>query len=92
METAPSMTFTGPLHVGGPNVTLTGTAESIYHKIVELNPLYDAWQFPEYRSKMVALGLTQDILGAVPQKRHGQLEKRGGVSFCHWEKRRMDAC
>lgn len=91
MEMAPSMTFTGPLQVGGPNVTLTGTAESIYHKIVELNPSYDAWQFPEYRSKMAALGLTQDTLGAVPVKRHGQLEKRGGVSLSLHKRARKTA-
>ncbi|KAJ2974051.1 hypothetical protein NQ176_g6255 [Zarea fungicola] len=52
METAPSMTFTGPLHVGGPNVTLTGTAESIYHKIVELNPLISS--APYHRNGMAS--------------------------------------
>ncbi|KAF9879618.1 hypothetical protein CkaCkLH20_03161 [Colletotrichum karsti] len=37
-----SLTFTGPVVVGGPNVTLAGSAKSIYHQVVKLNPNYDA--------------------------------------------------
>ncbi|KAF6816039.1 secreted protein [Colletotrichum musicola] len=37
--------FTGPITVGGPNVTLSGTAESIYNQIMKLNPEYDGKDF-----------------------------------------------
>ncbi|KFY46403.1 hypothetical protein V495_02494 [Pseudogymnoascus sp. VKM F-4514 (FW-929)] len=35
------ITRVGPITPGGPNVTLTGTAESIYNQILKLNPSYD---------------------------------------------------
>ncbi|GKT87517.1 secreted protein [Colletotrichum tofieldiae] len=36
------MSFTGPITVGGPNVTLYGDASSIYEQILVLNPAFDA--------------------------------------------------
>jgi hypothetical protein len=56
------MTFTGPLTVGGPNVTLTGTAESIWGQLLEKNPNYDPWAFPEYQSRMAAKGITREMM------------------------------
>ncbi|RDW69001.1 uncharacterized protein DSM5745_08761 [Aspergillus mulundensis] len=35
------MTWDLQLYPGGPNITLTGTAEKVYAKITELNPNYD---------------------------------------------------
>ncbi|KAK1979338.1 hypothetical protein LZ30DRAFT_726557 [Colletotrichum cereale] len=39
------MTFTGPVTVGGPNVTLHGDASSIYEQVLALNPAFDAKAF-----------------------------------------------
>ncbi|CCF32520.1 hypothetical protein CH063_04896 [Colletotrichum higginsianum] len=39
------MSFTGPVTVGGPNVTLHGDASSIYDQILALNPEFDASAF-----------------------------------------------
>lgn len=47
LDTVPDMTFTGPIHVGGPNVTFTGTAQSVYQQIHAENPDYNPWKFPE---------------------------------------------
>ncbi len=51
---APPMTFEGPAFVGGPNVTLQGTAKDVYEQLRELNPNYDASEFPEYRERAAA--------------------------------------
>ena len=60
LDTAPDMTFIGPFHVGGPNVTLTGTFQSIYAQIHEANPDYNPWDFSEYREHMKELGISQE--------------------------------
>ncbi|TDZ15193.1 hypothetical protein Cob_v011875 [Colletotrichum orbiculare MAFF 240422] len=39
------MTFTGPVTVGGPDVTLQGDASAIHEQILALNPEYDAEDF-----------------------------------------------
>lgn len=39
------MIFTGPVTVGGPNVTLHGDASSIYEQILAINPEFDASAF-----------------------------------------------
>ncbi|KAK6225581.1 hypothetical protein QIS74_01628 [Colletotrichum tabaci] len=39
------MSFTGPVTIGGPNVTLHGDASSIYDQILALNPEFDASAF-----------------------------------------------
>ncbi|KAK1725329.1 hypothetical protein CaCOL14_005814 [Colletotrichum acutatum] len=41
------MTFTGPVVVGGPNVTLHGDASSIYEQILAINPTFNAEEFQE---------------------------------------------
>ncbi|KAJ0297354.1 hypothetical protein COL516b_010771 [Colletotrichum fioriniae] len=41
------MTFTGPVVVGGPNVTLHGDASSIYEQILAINPSFNAEEFQE---------------------------------------------
>ncbi|KAK1715642.1 hypothetical protein BDP67DRAFT_612662 [Colletotrichum lupini] len=41
------MTFTGPVVVGGPNVTLHGDASSIYEQILAINPFFNAEEFQE---------------------------------------------
>lgn len=79
------MTFTGPAVVGGPDVTLTGTAESIHAQLLQLNPQYDPWDFPEYQEKMAAQNMTRETWEAQAaglSKRSNQLTKRGWVCFC----------
>lgn len=74
------MVFTGPAVVGGPNITLTGSAKSIYFQMLEINPKYNANEFPEYRTKMAALGLP--LNGTITlANRDNDLVKRGGVSI-----------
>lgn len=45
--------FDGPITPNGPNITLTGTVESVYTQILALNPSYNPWEFPEYRKNML---------------------------------------
>ncbi|KAI9369596.1 hypothetical protein BJX61DRAFT_545413, partial [Aspergillus egyptiacus] len=54
------LVFTGPVYPGGPNITLTGTAQSIYEQLRKENPEYNAWAFPEYRERMAAMGITEE--------------------------------
>ncbi|KAL0931306.1 uncharacterized protein CTRU02_214041 [Colletotrichum truncatum] len=56
------LSFTGPVTVGGPNVTLHGTADAIYQQILELNPAYDPWAFPEYAEGLTSRGFTKNDL------------------------------
>ncbi|KZL86537.1 secreted protein [Colletotrichum incanum] len=42
------MSFTGPITVGGPNVTLHGDASSIYEQILALNPAFDSENFESH--------------------------------------------
>ncbi|KAK6353848.1 hypothetical protein TWF730_008271 [Orbilia blumenaviensis] len=76
LANAPPIVFTGPAFPGGPDVNITGTVEHIFAKLHEMNPKYDAWEFPDYQQEMARKGLTKDGpigLGA----RSGNLEKRG---------------
>jgi hypothetical protein len=74
------MVVTGPVFVGGPDVTFTGTAESVYHQILELNPNYNAWDFPEYQKKMAERGVTREAYEAPGiSKRSNVLSKRDYV-------------
>ncbi|GKT44629.1 uncharacterized protein ColSpa_04810 [Colletotrichum spaethianum] len=47
------MSFTGPVTVGGPNVTLHGDASSIYEQILALNPSFDARTFENHLSEHI---------------------------------------
>jgi hypothetical protein len=79
-KTAASMVVTGPVFVGGPDVTFTGTAESVYHQILELNPDYNAWDFPEYQEKMAERGVTREAYETTGiSKRSNVLSKRDWV-------------
>lgn len=71
------MEFTGPLVVGGPNVTITGSAESIYKQIKTKNPAYDAWEFPEYQERMAAKGIKRG-------ERHGVSKKTNSLTKRQW--------
>ncbi|KAJ6256462.1 hypothetical protein Dda_8324 [Drechslerella dactyloides] len=71
---APPITFTGPAVPGGPDVTITGTVEQIYSKLHELNPKYDAWDFPEYQKRMMARNGSKN---SSLEARGVSLEKRG---------------
>ncbi len=78
------MTFAGHAIVGGPNVTLTGTAQSIYEQLLEINPSYNPWAFPKYREQMARKGFTQDNFADAlsgPQRGANTLKKRDGVIF-----------
>ncbi|KAF3936363.1 hypothetical protein ABW20_dc0100440 [Dactylellina cionopaga] len=74
LKEAPAMVFVGPAVPGGPNVTITGTAEYIYGKLHEMNPKYDAWEFPEYQERMAQEGISRD---SPLEARSNQLTKRG---------------
>lgn len=54
------MEWEGPVFVGGPEVTLHGTAKSIYEQILKLNPSYDPWLFPDYVAEMAAEGINKE--------------------------------
>ena len=68
LDTAPDMTFTGPLHVGGPNVTV----QTIYAQIHKANPEYNPWDFDEYREHMNELGITEesDSISTLAKRQH----------------------
>lgn len=53
------MIFTGPVTPGGPDVELQGTAQEIYQQVLELNPSYDPWDFPDFQASMAADGVTK---------------------------------
>jgi hypothetical protein len=88
VDSAVPMTFTGQITVGGPNVTFTGTAESIWAQVLEKNPKYDPWEFPEYRQRMASKGITRETQnerfhrGPTP-KRDTLLSKRDAVNLLH---------
>jgi hypothetical protein len=79
------MSFFGPVIPGRPNVTLYGTAESIYKQVLELNPNHDPWDFPGYKEKMEARGISRESYGTTFDKR-GQLDARQKsvcfINFC----------
>lgn len=52
--------FHGVITPGGAEVNLSGTAENIYKQVLELNPEYDPWQFPEHVQYMESFGITKD--------------------------------
>ncbi|KAL2880760.1 hypothetical protein SGCOL_003787 [Colletotrichum sp. CLE4] len=54
------MTFTGPVTVGGPNVTLHGDASSIYEQILALNPSFNAEDFQESEGGLEARQTTNN--------------------------------
>ncbi|KAJ3940776.1 hypothetical protein N0V92_013900, partial [Colletotrichum tropicale] len=83
IENAVPLTFIGQAFIDGPNVTLTGTAETIYHQLLEINPAYNEWDFPEYRERMGALGFTKESLldfQHAPSADASKLRKRQHVS------------
>lgn len=80
------MEFVGPVAPGGPDVTLYGTAKEVYEQILELNPSYDVWAFPEYAKGLKADGLTRENIDHAELSINSsvvgrdQLEKRDSVS------------
>jgi hypothetical protein len=60
LDILPAMEFTGPVTPGGPDVILYGTAEQIYEQIIEVNPKYDVWDFPEYAADLESQGITRE--------------------------------
>lgn len=74
--------FHGAITPGGPEVHLSGTAETIYKQVLELNPEYDPWQFPEHVEYMKSLGITKDTPEAeagVVVMGHGVEARQGNV-------------
>ncbi|KAK4213210.1 hypothetical protein QBC37DRAFT_464315 [Rhypophila decipiens] len=73
------MFFVGQAVPGGPQVTLIGTAESIYKQVLELNPAYDPTAFPEWREHNPN-GVAADLQSAnVTSEATGPLVKRDGL-------------
>jgi hypothetical protein len=56
------MEFLGPITPGGPDVTLSGSAKDIYEQIIELNPSYDVFDFPEYVDALDSQGINRENL------------------------------
>lgn len=54
------MNWTGPIFPGGPDVTIQGTAKSIFDEIMSLNPHYSAFDFPDLVEEFAAEGITKD--------------------------------
>ncbi|KAK4448450.1 hypothetical protein QBC34DRAFT_381361 [Podospora aff. communis PSN243] len=76
------LVFTGRIEADGPNVTLSGDAQSIYNQILELNPNYDPTVFPEYIANQ------QIAADAMARKRSdaGALFKRDRIECGHGER------
>jgi hypothetical protein len=56
------MEFVGPITPGGPDVTLSGSAKDIYEQILELNPSYDVFDFPDYAADLESQGYSKSNL------------------------------
>jgi hypothetical protein len=55
-----AMEFVGPVTPGGPDITLSGSVKDIYEQIIELNPSYDVFDFPEYADALESEGLNRE--------------------------------
>jgi hypothetical protein len=83
------MEFVGPVTPGGPDITLSGSAKDIYEQIIELNPSYDVFDFPEYADALEFEGLNRENIETAnlttrnpSRDAEETLAKRGdGVSF-----------
>ncbi|KAL2068613.1 hypothetical protein VTL71DRAFT_14950 [Oculimacula yallundae] len=65
VETISTLEFEGPITPGGPNVTLSGTAKTIYKQIIALNPSYHMFAFPANAAALAADGLTRENIGSL---------------------------
>ncbi|KAK4208206.1 hypothetical protein QBC37DRAFT_392184 [Rhypophila decipiens] len=73
------MSFVGQVVPGGPQVTLIGTAKSIYEQVLELNPAYDPTAFPEWQEHNPD-GVAADLQSAnATSEATGPLAKRDGL-------------
>lgn len=82
-----AMEFVGPITPGGPDVILSGSAKDIYEQIIELNPSYDVFEFPDYVDALESQGInrenfeTADLTTRNPSvAARDALAKRDGVS------------
>ena len=76
------MSWTGSVFPGSPEVTLHGSAKSIYDQIMELNPHYSAFDFPDLVEEFAAEGITKENFNETfgePLATRG-LERRASVS------------
>lgn len=76
------MEFHGPITPGGPDVSLSGTVDTIYNQVLELNPDYDAWEFPDHVEYMTSLGIsknTTDDEATAILAHHTLAERQGNV-------------
>lgn len=62
IDTISALEFVGPVTPGGPDVTLSGSAKDIYEQILELNPSYDVFDFPESAASLEAQGINRENL------------------------------
>ncbi|KAF9879046.1 secreted protein [Colletotrichum karsti] len=83
IDEAVPLTFIGQAFVDGPNVTLTGTAESIYNDLLAINPSYNEWDFPEYQERMTALGFTKESLLELTHSGDASKLRKRGHTTCN---------
>lgn len=73
------MEFVGPITPGSSDVTLYGTAEEIYGQIMQLNPSYNVWDFPEYSESLTADGFTTADLDITNMSANPQTVSRNNL-------------
>ena len=90
--------FEGPAFVGGRDIRIEGTAQSIYARLLEINPDYNPWDFADYQADMEAQGITKEsqanqtsVAAAFASSDDSVLRKRdetkcevGGKSITNW--------
>ncbi|KAK5659017.1 hypothetical protein OQA88_1104 [Cercophora sp. LCS_1] len=54
-----TLQWQGPAFPDGPNITLSGTPESVHGGLLKVNPKYDAWDMPGYAEEAARLGLSR---------------------------------
>ncbi|KAL2073310.1 hypothetical protein VTL71DRAFT_10634 [Oculimacula yallundae] len=65
VDTISSLEFVGPIFPGGLNVTLFGTAQSVYEQIMALNPSYNVFDFPANTKDLEADGITRENIKSI---------------------------
>ncbi|KAK0643280.1 hypothetical protein B0T16DRAFT_391830 [Cercophora newfieldiana] len=55
-----TLMWMGPVFADGPNITLSGTPESVYKQLLKINPKYNAWDMPGYAEQATKLGLSRN--------------------------------
>lgn len=84
------MSWTGPIFPGGAEVTLHGTAKSIFDEIMSLNPHYSAFDFPDLAEEFAAEGITKENfnetfgepIAAQSLERRASVRQTSQVQFC----------